>query len=186
MKLLLTARPGTAMTTTPRRLSVASELRFVAVLATVCLFPLLAAPAKAVAVGPLTPIDTSSPRDTLQGFLEFMNQGYGTGVGLVRSYLASPQLYLAPEDTASIRRAFRYQEAGHRALDLSELPPATVHESARRLAIQLKEVLDRIDLPLIESIPDAQAMAKAEVKVWTLPNSEIRIRRVETGPRAGE
>jgi MscS family membrane protein len=50
-----------------------------------------------------------------------------------------------------------------------------VSESARRLAIQLKEVLDRIDLPPIESIPDAQAMAKSELKRWTLPNSEIRI-----------
>lgn len=143
------------MTTTPRRPSVAAELRFAVVLATVCLFLPWAMPAKAGEVGALTPIDTSSPRDTLQGFLEFMNQGYGTGVGLVQSYLASPQLYIAPEDTANIRRAFRYQEAAHRALDLSELPPATVHESARRLAIQLKEVLDRIDLSLIESIPDA-------------------------------
>jgi MscS family membrane protein len=172
--------------TKTRRLPLASELSLFAILGTLWVFPLWAMPTRAGEVGALTPIDTSSPRDTLQGFLEFMNQGYGTGVGLVQSYLASPQLYIAPEDTTNIRRAFRYQEAAHRALDLSELPPATVHESARRLAIQLKEVLDRIDLPLIESIPDAQAMAKAEVKGWTLPNSEIRIRRVETGPRAGE
>lgn len=61
-----------------------------------------------------------------------------------------------------------------------------VHESARRLAIQLKEVLDRLEPPPIESIPDAPAMANAEVKAWTLPDSEIRIRRVDAGPRAGE
>jgi MscS family membrane protein len=61
-----------------------------------------------------------------------------------------------------------------------------VRESAWRLAIQLKEVLDRLDLPPVESIPDAQAMAKAELKAWTLPNTEIRIKRVEAGPRAGE
>jgi MscS family membrane protein len=61
-----------------------------------------------------------------------------------------------------------------------------IHESSRRLAIQLKEVLDRIKLPPIESIPDAQTMAKAEFKRWTLPNSEIRIQRVEKGPRTGE
>lgn len=65
-------------------------------------------------------------------------------------------------------------------------PPTMVHESARWLAIELKEVLDRIDLPPIKSIPDAHAMAKLELKRWTLPNSEIQIQRVEKGPQAGE
>lgn len=147
---------------------------------------LWAIPASAGEENPLKPIDTASPRTTLQGFIEFMNKGYGTGVGVAQSYLASSELYLRPEDISTIQGSFHYQEAAQRVLDLSELPPATVHESARRLAIQLKEVLDRINLPPIESIPDAQAMATAEFKRWTLPNSEIQIRRVETGPRAGE
>jgi MscS family membrane protein len=134
----------------------------------------------------LKPIDTSSPRATLQSFLEFMNNGYATGAGVVDLYLASSSLYLSPENVASIKGSIRYQESAQRALDLSELPPAMADESARRLAIQLKEVFDRIDLPPIESIPDAQAMAKSEFKRWTLPNSEIRIQRVEKGPRAGE
>jgi MscS family membrane protein len=143
-------------------------------------------PAGAGEENPLKPIDTSSPRATLQGFLEFMNKGYATGAGMVKLYLASPRLYLSTEDVATIKGSFRYQESAQRALDLSELPPAMVQESSRRLSIQLKEVLDRIDLPPIESIPDAEAMAKSEFKRWTLPNSEIRIQRVEKGPRAGE
>ena len=52
--------------------------------------------------------------------------------------------------------------------------------------VQLKEVLDRIDLPPMESIPDAQMMAKSEFKYWVIPNTEIRIQRVEKGARAGE
>ncbi len=147
---------------------------------------LWAMPAGAGEENPLKPIDTSSPRATLQGFLEFMNKGYATGAGMVKLYLASPKLYLSTEDVATIKGSFRYQESAQRALDLSELPPAMVHESSRRLSIKLKEVLDRIDLPPIESIPDAEAMAKSEFKRWTLPNSEIRIQRVEKGPRAGE
>ncbi len=82
--------------------------------------------------------------------------------------------------------AARYQQAAQRALDLSELPPATARESAGRLTIQLKEVLDRIQLPPLESIPDAQAMAKAEFKRWAIPDTDIWIQRIETGPRAGE
>jgi len=113
---------------------------------------------------PLRPIDTSSPRATLQGFLEFMNKGFETGVGLVDSYLASSNLYLTPEQMATIHGSIHLQESAKRSLDLSELPPAIVHETSRRLAIQLKEVLDRIALPPVESIPDAQAMTKAEFK----------------------
>jgi MscS family membrane protein len=115
-----------------------------------------------------------------------MNKGYGMGAGLVNSYLASANLYLTPEEMASLHDSLHYQESALRALDLSELPPATVRESSRRLAIQLKEVLDRIDVPPSESIPDEQAMAKAEFKRWTLPGSDVRIARIETGPRAGE
>lgn len=174
------------MITKTGRLSVIPELRLVAALLAVWVLPLWAMPASAAEASALKPIDTSNPRGTFQGFLEFMNDGYASGVGVVQSYLGSSKLYLMPEDVASIQRAFRYQQAAQRALDLSEVPPAMVHESARRLAVQLKEVLDRLGLPPIESIPDAPAMANAEVKAWTLPGSEIRIRRVDTGPRTGE
>ncbi|MGR8998811.1 MAG: mechanosensitive ion channel family protein [Gammaproteobacteria bacterium] len=143
-------------------------------------------PANAGEESPLKPIDTSSPRNTLQGFLEFMNEGYETGIGALESYLASSKLYLSPKEWASIKGTVRFQESAQRALDLSEIPPSMVHESARRLAVQLKEVLDRIDLPPIESVPDAQAMAKLELKRWTIPGTEIRIQRVKKGPRAGE
>ena len=52
----------------------------VAVLLALWLFQLWAMPANAAGEeNPLRPIDTSSPRATLQGFLEFMNEGYGTG-----------------------------------------------------------------------------------------------------------
>jgi MscS family membrane protein len=50
----------------------------------------------------------------------------------------------------------------------------------------LKEVLDRIDLPPVESIPDVQTMTKAEFKRWTIPGTEIQIAEVKTGPRTGE
>ncbi|MGZ8245821.1 mechanosensitive ion channel family protein [Methylomagnum sp.] len=143
-------------------------------------------PAAANAESPLKPIDTSSPRTTFQGFMEFMNQGYQIREGLLGSYLASSRLYLSPEDMVTMRGGVGRLAASERVLDFSGLPPAMVRESSRRLTLQLKEVLDRIDLPPIESIPDAQAMSGAEFKRWTLPNSEIRIVRVESGTRAGE
>ena len=170
----------------PYRLFYIPTPRFFAVLLTLGMLQLWALPADAGVESPLKPIDTSSPRATLQGFLEFMNKGYAAGAGMIDLYLASSRLYLSPEDVATIKSTTGYQASAQRALDLSELPPATVDESSRHLAIQLKEVLDLIDLPPMESVPDAQAMAKSEFKRWTLPNSEIRIQRVEKGLRTGE
>ncbi|WP_262966684.1 mechanosensitive ion channel family protein [Methylobacter psychrophilus] len=168
------------------RLLFIPKLRLVAVFLALGILQLWAIPVDAGVESPLKPIDTSSPRSTFKGFLELMNKGYVKGVGTVESYLASSRLYLSPEEVATIKRTMNYQESARRTLDLSELPPAMVGESSRQLAIQLKEVIDRIDLPPIESIPDTQAMAKSEFKRWTLPNSEIRIQRVEKGPRIGE
>lgn len=135
---------------------------------------------------PLKPVDTSSPRATLQGFIDFMNESYAMGAGLMQRYLDSTALYLAPEDVGTIYGSLARLASAERALDLSGLPPAMVRESSRRLAIQLKEVLDRIDLPPIEAVPDARAMAAAEFKRWSIPDTELLIARIDTGERAGE
>ena len=147
---------------------------------------LLACPAGAAEAHPLRPIDTSSPRATLQGFLETTNEGYAASSGLLKSYLPSSRLYLLPEEITTMQYAFSRVEAAERTLDLGELPTATLRESSRRLVVQLKEILDRVVLPPLESVPDEQAMAKAEFKRWTLPGTEIRIARIEKGPYTGE
>lgn len=152
-----------------------------------CVLQMRVMPANAdVDSNPLKPIDTSSPRATMQGFTEFTNKAYDKGIGLLNVYIDSSALYLTSEEMASLKGILHSQKSAERALDLSELPPATIDEIARRRMIQLKEVLDRIELPSMESIPDAQMMAKSEFKYWVIPNTEIRIQRVEKGSRAGE
>jgi MscS family membrane protein len=135
---------------------------------------------------PLQPVDTSSPRAALQGYLDAMNRCYELGYLKVQRYLESPRLFPTSEEMASIKVSQHRLLAAERALDLSGLPPATLPQSARRVTIQLKEILDRIEIPPFETVPDAQAMAGAEFKRWTLPRTEIRITRIDVGPRAGE
>ena len=147
---------------------------------------LLTGPISASESNPLQPIDTSSPRATLQGFLDSTNKCFLRKTEVVNSYLGSQRLYPTPEEEAGLQDYFNGVESSERVLDLSELPPATIRESSRRLVIQLKEILDRIPLPPLESIPDEPAMEKAEFKHWTIPGTEIRIARVEKGPRTGE
>ncbi|MEI7870119.1 MAG: mechanosensitive ion channel family protein [Candidatus Methylumidiphilus sp.] len=147
---------------------------------------LMADPASATEANPLRPIDTSSPRATLQGFLETTNKSYTEKTSLLNTYLTSQRLFLAPEEVATMQDSLSHIESVERTLDLSELPPATFRESSRRLVLQLKEILDRVELPPLESIPDEEAMSKLEFKRWTIPGTAIRIARIEKGPRTGE
>lgn len=152
---------------------------FITALITLCVLQMSVLPANAtVDSNPLKPIDTISPRAT--------NKAYSVGHEFITTYLDSSALYLTAEELASLKEVQHFQKSAERALDLSDLPPVTVDETARRRMVQLKEVLDRIELPPIESIPDAQMMAKSEFKYWVIPNTEIRIQRVEKGTRAGE
>ncbi len=135
---------------------------------------------------PLQPADTSSPRATLQGFIETLNDINAQVLAVVKSYLASPRLYVSDQEAQEIDRVTRRLERVRRTLDLSEIPAALADQLADTRVLQLKEVLDRIDLPDFASIPDAEAMEAEEFKRWALPGTEITIARVEQGPRAGE
>ena len=135
---------------------------------------------------PLKPIDTSSPRSTLQGFMDFMNLSYEDGIGTMDNYLQSTRLFLLPEEIARIRQYTHHMMIAHRALDFSELPPAMRFEKARVTLIQLKDILDRLQLPPMDSVPDKQAMASIEPKRWILPDTDIRIVQISSGPRIGE
>ena len=137
---------------------------------------------------PLTPADTSSPRATLSGFIDAVNKGHAQLKDILKSYLSSSRLYLSDEERMEVDRLFDNVALARRTLNLSELPAALMlTESFSRICIlQLKEVLDRLELPALESIPDAAAMESKKFKRWTLPGTEITIARVEQGPRAGE
>jgi len=147
---------------------------------------LMVGSATANEANPLQPIDTSSPRATLQGFLNVMNDSFPKGLGVLQSYLASTRSYLLPEEISTLQEYLHGLITAERTLDLSDLSPSMARESSRRRTIQLKEIIDRIGLPPLESVPDEQAMAKEEFKRWVIPGTEIRIARVEKGSRAGE
>src|SRR5271168_3556323 len=55
-------------------------------------------PVKAADVNPLRPIDASSPRATLQGFVEIMDETYRGVANVLKSYAGSDRLYLSPEE----------------------------------------------------------------------------------------
>jgi MscS family membrane protein len=124
------------------------------------------------AANPLKPLDRSSPRAALKTFLDSVD---ATGSFLVNDYIPSPSL-------ANIRHVRSLADNIVQSLDPSELPPAYRRKGAVAAALALYETLSKIQLPPFESIPDADIKAER----WVIPNTEIALVRVKSGPHSGE
>jgi MscS family membrane protein len=98
-----------------------------------------------------------------------------------------PKGYTRPpmNDGGRLKR-FPVQQRRSRFWTCPTFPPVLRDTVAPERAIQLKEILDRIELPSFEAIPDQDAMARASSKRWRLPGTEIDIALVEHGPHSGE
>ena len=127
-----------------------------------------------IALSPLAPADTSSPRATLKSFLEGMDEAF-------RAYSEGRQLTL-PRGGVAENRALA-------CLNTSQLPPVRARRLAVETALMLQDVLDRVSLPSYEEIPDRRAMEDlppGAPRVWRIPGTEIEIARVADGPREGQ
>jgi MscS family membrane protein len=124
-------------------------------------------------VSPLEPADTSSPRATLKTFRENHERAYRD---LYR--LRDHKLINKPAQARAIR-----------TLDSSKLPPVQARRLAAERIILINEVLDKVQLPPYDEIPDAAAMLElpaGEPRRWQVPGTEITIERIDEGPRKGE
>lgn len=117
---------------------------------------------------PLAPVDTFSPRATLQSFLSEVDKAFA-------AYRKS--------DFEAVRK---HEKRSMRCLDFSETPPAHLERLTKESVWQLGEILDRVELPDLADIPDAATIAVKEIKQWRIPYTEIDIAQVESGPRTGE
>lgn len=144
--------------------------------------------ANADEIHPLQPVDTSNPRSTLSNFLEIVNAAYGKLSELKTSYIVSDRLYFSENEKEQHDWVEKQIRVASRALDLSTSKVGIVatNELANRRTLQLKSILDRLELPPQDSIPDAEMMELLTFKRWTIPGTEITIQLIKEGPRAGE
>ncbi len=126
---------------------------------------------------PLEPVDTSSPRATLNSFRTNVGDIWEFFGG---EYWESPSYKLLSQAMVLAVRALK-------TLDLSQTSPTTRIEVGYDGATYLYEVLVRIPLPADEDIPDASAFSTVDGPAsWTIPHTEITIARITDGPRKGE
>jgi MscS family membrane protein len=142
--------------------------------------------ATAAAPNPLSPLDTSSPRATLQGFIETVDDIYAGMTDILEEYATSGRLYLTPELRQKQIGLLRHAPKALRALDTSGISPVLKDTLSVERMLQLKEILDRIELPALADVPDTEAMTRLASKRWRLPGTEIDFVLIRDGPRAGE
>ena len=71
-------------------------------------------------------------------------------------------------------------------MDLESRPPAIRDTLGFESVIYLKEILDRIDIPPVDEIPDKKDIKTDKLDSWTIPHTEITIAVVKKGPAEGQ
>jgi MscS family membrane protein len=130
--------------------------------------------------------DASSPRATLRSFTESMDAAYGGVRDILNAYTFSNRLYFNEKENEKLIKVQQDWRRAMRCLDISEVSPILKDILPFERIIQLKEILDRIETPEYQAVPDRQTMTQAAVKQWALPGTEINIVLIEDGPRKGE
>ena len=120
---------------------------------------------------------TESPRDTFESFRSLSDQ------------LEAALLEYRTNRTEMVRdRVYGISEELLSLIDLEALPEATRRERGALAGTYLLDIIGRIDIPLPEDIPGADAFDSnlTSTAKWRIPNTPIEIERIKTGERAGE
>jgi MscS family membrane protein len=146
----------------------------------------------------LKPADTSSPRFTFEGFLDNVNRAYQLTLETRRALEAVPPTMTRKKAREAETNAINFLLRASDALDLSQTPEALRQHVGIEVALQLKEVLDRMVLPPLDVIPTAQMVEAARKEAvglspqsrplyrWKLPNTSIEIVEIAEGERQGQ
>ncbi len=146
----------------------------------------------------LRPLDKSSPRSTLEGFLDSVNRTYALIMDAEAKLKATPPAITRDEAREIEQKAANLLQRATTALDLSQVPEALREDVGREAVLKLKEIFDRMTLPPLESIPNAQMVMAAREKAnaffsqaggpmrWRYPNTAIEIVEITEGERYGQ
>ncbi|MEM6447573.1 MAG: mechanosensitive ion channel family protein [Cyanobacteria bacterium P01_D01_bin.123] len=136
---------------------------------------------------PLAPPDTSSPQDTIQSFIENVDRAHQIVTAAYAEYLKEPGLFPSASVKEQVAPGIIRFDRARDCLDTSMVPPRLERDVAIEGTILLKEIFDRIDIPLYNQIPDDKAVGEdKEFTRWTIPNTEISLVKIDKGNRAGE
>lgn len=100
-----------------------------------------------------------------------------------------PQDYLPSPSRTKFNHLFLLAKPVLECLNLTEVAPTARRKAGFSAASALYETLSRIQLPPFDQIPDAsqlKALSSSDAERWVIPNTEIVIERMKSGPHNGE
>ena len=141
----------------------------------------------------LKPVDTSSPRTVLRGFVENIDRAHALVRGADAALSARPPRMSKEEALDVERSAEILLRRSASVLDLSDIPEAHREHAGLELALALKEVLDRVGIPPWDAVPDRAVVDQwwrqpgdPPPYRWEVPNTPIEIVEERDGKRSGE
>ncbi len=145
----------------------------------------------------LRPVDTSSPRSTLEGFLDSVNRAHALVMEAEAALQATPPTMTQKQAQEVEIAASNLLQRAATTLDLSQVPAALREDVGIETVLQLKEIFDRMVLPLLDSVPNRQLVEAERERAsrlssgaagpvrWRYPNTAIEIVEIMEGERQG-
>ncbi|MFA9394444.1 MAG: mechanosensitive ion channel family protein [Halodesulfovibrio sp.] len=157
-----------------------------------CIFTLslaIASPCSASKMmdNPLTPPNTFSPQATLHSYLTNMTRAFAVLQEAFVLDMKSENIFThSPEILKLQEEANLYFQKAIECLDLSKVPSVYRDEYSKEVVIQLKEILDRINLPDLGMVPAENNFGAKNIPFWRIPNTPIEMMLITNGFRNGE
>jgi len=145
----------------------------------------------------LRPVDAESPRATRVGFLDSVNRAYIIVMDTNTAFKASPPKITRDKAREAEKFAMNLLDRAMGTLDMSQTPASIRDDVGMESVLQLKEILDRLVLPLIERVPDLEMVRLEKERAgrttsdtagqirWRYPNTTIEIVEILDGPQKG-
>lgn len=136
---------------------------------------------------PLTPPNTFSPQSTLHSYLTNMTRAFAVLQEAFVLDMKSENIFMhSPEVLKLQKEANLYFRKAIECLDLSKVPSVYKDEYSKEVVIQLKEILDRINLPDLGMVPAESNFGAKNIPFWRIPNTPIEMMLITDGFRNGE
>ncbi len=140
---------------------------------------------------PLRPPATNSPRATISGFMDNMNEAYELIIEAEELAKEEEGLWHSQKVKDKGKQAILAMDRAIDALNLRDVPPINRQDFGTESALMLKEILDKIQLPKKNDIPGVEEVEVSSklskpLTRWEVPRSEIAIKLVEEGFNVNE
>ncbi|MFO7599269.1 MAG: mechanosensitive ion channel family protein [Candidatus Desulfacyla sp.] len=136
---------------------------------------------------PLAPADTSSPRATMESFINNFHKGYALFIRAREKDNKEPGFFISSEVRRLLEKSKTCLSKQVQCFNLSEVAPRLRIDEGIESAMLLSEIFARIPLPPYDEIPGPNAVkGKDGIKSWKVPKTEIEIELVLKGPDKNE